>query len=237
MLFGFGRKYYLRDLFQHFTDYHCHILPGVDDGFRSIEESLKVLDDYSDAGIKKVWLTPHVMEDVPNTPEHLKGVFENLKAAYKGSIELNLASENMMDVLFESRLDSGVLLPHVDNRLLVETSYFNPPMDLYGILRKIQSKGYYPLLAHPERYLYMSDNDYATLHGMGVQMQLNVTSLAGLYGNTARHKAESLLKKGYYSFVGTDLHRESVFVRMLDMQLPKSSYQLVESLCKETSEG
>ena len=64
----------------------------------------------------------------------------------------------------------------------------------------------YPIIAHPERYIYMSEDDYARLRSMGVLFQLNLFSLAGLYGRRAKKVAELLLKKGYYDFTGTDIH-------------------------------
>ena len=88
-----------------FADWHCHILPGVDDGVRSMNESLEMLDVYEMAGIKEVWLTPHVMEDVPNTTAMLRARFQDLEKAYSGKVRLHLASENMMDNLLLERLE------------------------------------------------------------------------------------------------------------------------------------
>lgn len=193
-------------IFNGFTDFHCHILPGVDDGFQEMEDSLMALSQYEELGIRSVWLTPHIMEDMPNTVANLEKRFAELKEAYKGSIELNLAAENMMDNLFRERLGSKDLLPISGQRLLVETSYYNPPMDMYSLLRKVKSIGYYPLLAHPERYIYMEEKDYKALKEEGVQFQLNFGSLLGAYGEMAKSKAEKLLAEGYYSVVGTDLH-------------------------------
>lgn len=88
-----------------FTDWHSHILPGVDDGVETIEESLDILAAYEREGISDLWLTPHVMEDTPNAPADLRKVFEELKNAYHGPVRLHLAAENMLDNLFESRID------------------------------------------------------------------------------------------------------------------------------------
>lgn len=192
--------------FEGFTDWHCHILPGVDDGFKTVEDSLAALAGYEKTGVQTVWLTPHIMEDMPNTVEKLQKRFEELKAAYNGSVTLNLASENMLDNLFEDRLEKGELLPLPGDCLLVETSYYNPPMDLDSLLRKIQTKGYRVVLAHPERYIYMSDADYEKHHADGIQFQLNIGSLIGAYGGAAKAKAKKLLEKGWYSYSGTDLH-------------------------------
>ena len=214
-------------LFAGRTDWHCHILPGVDDGFKCMEDSLRALALYEKAGIQEVWLTPHIMEDIPNTTSALKERFAELQEAYKGPIVLHLASENMMDPLFGERLEAGDLLPLSDNRLLVETSYFNPPIDLKGILDAVKSKGYFPLLAHPERYMYMDMRHYRRLKADGIEFQLNISSLAGAYGSMVKDKAERLLKAGMYNYSGTDLHRVSSMEHMLQASLRKKYIALI----------
>lgn len=194
------------------TDWHSHILPGVDDGFRSMKDSLEALSRYESLGISEVWLTPHVMEDVPNATEVLKNRFSELCDAYKGALRLHLAAEYMMDSLFERRLRDRDLLPlgTGGKHLLVETSYFNPPAGLVEILKSIKTAGYFPVLAHPERYMYMDMEDYSALMDSGVRLQLNLCSLVGMYGKEVQKKAFRLLRKGYFSIAGTDLHRLSL---------------------------
>ncbi len=202
---------------QGFTDWHCHILPAVDDGARSMDESLKMLERYEKLGVKQVWLTPHIMEDIPNTTEALRIRFNELNEKYKGVIALHLAAENMLDNLFDERLEANDLLPIGDagNHLLVETSYYNPPMDLLGTLQSIKAKGYHPVLAHPERYRYMDKTDYRQLHQMGVKFQLNLFSLLEAYGKEAKVKAHMLLAMGMYTLMGSDVHRYHVLEAML----------------------
>lgn len=217
---------------QGWTDWHCHILPGVDDGIPQMESALKTLHAYAEMGIREVWLTPHIMEDVPNTTEKLRARFEQLKAACQEPLQLHLAAENMLDNLFEERLEANDLLPLKDNRLLVETSYFNPPYNFWGILERIQSKGYYPLLAHPERYVYMEDKEYGKLKDMGVALQLNLPSLCGLYGIHAQKKALKLLKQGAYQRCGSDLHRLSPIQAVFsEKRFDKKTLTLVRELC------
>lgn len=218
-------------LLKGFTDCHCHILPGVDDGVRTMEDSLAILDRYAGLGIQEVWLTPHIMEDVPNTTAALKERFQELCARYQGNIKLHLAAEYMLDGLFESRLEARDLLTHGSNGeyLLVETSYFNAPSRLASILQDVMNSGYFPILAHPERYMYMLKDDYKTLRDRGVKMQLNLPSLMGNYGTSVQKKAFELLKEGYYDIAGTDLHR----MRQLDTMfttrcLPRKVYKLLK---------
>lgn len=196
-------------IFQGFTDWHSHILPGVDDGVQTLDESLRLLAKYEELGIQEVWLTPHIMEDIPNTTGHLRACFANLQSAYTGKITLRLAAENMLDSLFEERLAKNDLLPlgNDGRHLLVETSYFNPPMGLQNILLRIKAKGYYPVLAHPERYMYMDKAYYAKLKNMGIRFQLNLFSLAGAYGKEVTRKALWLLRHGMYDCAGTDIHQ------------------------------
>lgn len=214
-------------------DYHCHILPGVDDGFQDPSKSLEQLRIYEASGIREVWFTPHIMEDVPNEPEELRRVFEDFKEKYlrdfaqrhPGSqasgaegakpssatdaepLQLHLAAENMLDALFERRLKAGNLLPLAEKYLLVETSIFAPPMNFRGLLERIRNKGYTPILAHPERYLYMKKEDYEALKAQGILFQRNLYSLHGQYGERVQKRCRQLLKWQMYDFVGTDLHR------------------------------
>ncbi len=189
------------------TDRHSHILFGVDDGIKTVEESLKVLELEEEAGITDVWCTPHIMEDVPNTSEGLISRFQELQAAYKGKITLHLAAEYMLDTLFEERFRQGDLLTMEDNTVLIETSTWNPPPALYDTLREMQKAGYRPLLAHPERYRYLNGPGFERIHKMGVHFQMNLASLVGYYGETAMKKAQLLLEMGWYSEIGTDCHR------------------------------
>ena len=194
------------------TDWHSHILFGVDDGVETLEDSLEILDEYADMGIRRVWLTPHIMEDVPNTPDGLRSRFAELTQAYSGPVELRLAAENMIDPLFEKRLAENDLLPIGErgDHLLVETSYINAPVRFRELLMEIKSKGYFPVLAHPERYRYMTEKDYRWMKDNDIIFQTNLFSLLGIYGPDAAKKAEWLLNQGLTDIVGSDIHRPSM---------------------------
>lgn len=216
-------------LLKGFTEWHCHLLPGVDDGVRTMEESLQLLDLYEESGIREVWLTPHVMEDIPNTTEALKAGFEELKAAYEGGITLHLAAEYMLDNLFEERLDKGDLLPlkRGEEYLLVETSFFNPPMGLYDVLDRIGRKGFYAVLAHPERYRYMEEEEYEKLKERGIKFQLNLPSIVGMYGKFVQKRAEDLLRRNCYEIVGSDTHSVKMFQNTIEGKVKKKIIETI----------
>lgn len=212
-------------MLQGSTDWHCHLLPGVDDGVQTLDEALLVLDSYEYHGVREVWLTPHLMEDIPNATPRLQERFRELQSAYKGGISLHLASENMLDNLFEERLEKGDLLPLGKNgdMLLVETSYFNPPMGLTNIMLRIKAKGFVPVLAHPERYAYMDADYYYRLKSMGIKFQVNLPSLAGIYGPQVRKKAGWLLKNNLCDMTGSDTHSLEVWESVVAGRIPKKT--------------
>ena len=313
------------------TDHHSHILPGVDDGVETMDEALRILATYETLGIKELWLTPHIMEDIPNTTKKLTARFNELKAAYTGNITLHLAAEYMIDnhlhkliqeinspslqrgavqskpfqetpprfrgeVVEDRRgekktteclmrhelsevtegnqtnncpsyvrgasdavaegvditnpqeinspslvkreypkgeeVETNKLLPigSAGKHILVETSYFTPPMRLHETLRNIKSLGYHPILAHPERYMYMEKEEYLELHEEGIKFQLNLASLAGGYGKVVKKKAEWLLKKELYSVAGSDLHCEDAIEFITGCKLGEKVIEEVTTL-------
>jgi tyrosine-protein phosphatase YwqE len=219
-------------LLEGFCDCHCHLVPDVDDGVKTVEDSLRILEKWNRLGVKEVWMTPHIMEDIPNKPEVLKDIFENVKASFLGDVKLHLASENMLDNLFLTRLNEGNLLPIGSNEkhLLVETSYYNPPMDMERFFEKIKEKGYTSILAHPERYQYMDMRDYQMWKSKGVLLQLNVPSLVGAYGPEVQWKAEKLLDKGMYDFCGSDTHSMRFVEYFLNSKIAKKTVKKVHEI-------
>lgn len=219
-LFSFKKSLASTGIFDGFVDWHSHILPGVDDGIRSMKSALAVLDYFQQLGVAQVWCTPHIMVDMPNSPADLKVRFEQLKSEYAGPITLHLAAEHMMDSLFERRLAQGDVLPlgEEGDRLLVETSYFNPPADMDGILSRVRSAGFFPVLAHPERYDYMDRKDYERLSAEGVLLQMNVASLVGAYGPHVQVKAQWMLDRDMYSYYGSDIHSLESFKERINIK-------------------
>jgi Capsular polysaccharide biosynthesis protein len=205
----------------------------VDDGVKTLPETLELLKEMENQGVAELWFTPHIMEDMPNDPADLRRLFAEVQNAWQGTVKLHLAAENMLDNLFESRLDKDDLLPIEKGGkryLLVETSYFNPPMDMLDILKRIQQKGYFPLLAHPERYEYMSMKDYKALKDADILFQLNLPALGGAYGQGVQKKAESLLKAGMYDFWGCDVHSKRFWNYVMASPLSAGLRSSIQSL-------
>ncbi len=247
-------------LLEGFCDWHCHLLPGVDDGVEKVEETLSILRLWEKAGVKKVWLTPHIMEDMPNEPEDLKRRFNALKMAYKGNIVLQLAAEHMMDGEFLRRINEnenenenrnenenenenlngnenqneklGGVMPIGDDgdMMLVETSYYIPPMNMEEMIDDIIKRGFTPILAHPERYQYMGKKDYRHWKEKGVWLQLNIASVVGAYGYDVQKKAEWMLKEHMYDLCGSDTHSIDHVEYFLDSMISKKTVKAIRLL-------
>lgn len=216
-MWPFSKKYSISGcgLLEEGTDCHSHLLWGVDDGIKVPEDTLACLHLMEEAGLQHQWLTPHIMEDIPNREEDLKARFAEICAAYaaeaapeKRQVTLHLGAEYMMDNLFSERLETTPLLTTFEGEtLLVETSTVFPPLNMDEIFQRIKQKGYRPMLAHPERYIYMKESDYKNLYYKGILLQLNLPSLLGSYGEMEKAKAEWMLERGMYYTFGTDTHR------------------------------
>jgi len=219
----FSKNILVKDsgLLDGFCDYHCHLLPGVDDGVQDMEQTFHILDLLESLGVCEIWMTPHIMEDYPNEPDRLKELFSNVKHLFSGNIKLNLAAENMLDGIFIKRLQNNNLLCFGNKDLLIETSYYMPPMNMQLVIDKIKEKGYRPILAHPERYEYMRQDDYLHWKHDGVLLQLNLPSLVGAYGPGVQSKAEWLLNNGMYDCSGTDCHSADQMDFFLDSPINK----------------
>ena len=196
---------------------------------------MQILEVWASLGVKEVWLTPHIMEDIPNEPEELRKRFETLTGTSTGTIELHLAAEHMMDGPFSKRLEKGDIMPFDNEKLLVETSYYTPPMNMGAIIERIKEKGYEPLLAHPERYQYMDDSDYKMWKQRGVLLQLNLPSLVGAYGPMVQRKAEWLLKEGMYDYSGTDTHSAVQMEMFLNSMISKKTVKKAKAISNHNS--
>lgn len=213
----FNKKIYLSDtnLLQGFTDIHSHILPGVDDGISSFNEAWKALTFLKSVGFDRICLTPHIMDELPeNNTIKLRIGFNEFSANCSVDIQLRLAAEYMIDSGFQTHFKNG-LLAMKSRHVLVENSCIAPFSNFNTLLSRMVTEKYIPIIAHPERYLYMSDNDYSALKFKNYKFQLNLLSLSGYYGSQVQHRAEFLLKNDLYDFIGTDFHNLDIFKKRI----------------------
>jgi protein-tyrosine phosphatase len=195
------------------ADIHSHLLPGIDDGSPDMETSLKLIKGMKDLGFKKLITTPHIMWDMyKNTRNIILQKLEEVKTKLKEEqvdIEIHAAAEYFIDDHVEELLNQkDPLLSFGNKMVLVEFSMASPPFDLKEVLFEMQIQGYQPVIAHPERYIYLEHNKnfYDELKDAGYFFQLNILSLSNLYGNSVMELARYLAKKQYYELIGTDLH-------------------------------
>jgi protein-tyrosine phosphatase len=196
------------------TDMHSHLLPGLDDGSATTEESLELIRQLQGLGFRKLITTPHVQSEFfRNTPETILDGLEKMKrllAAENVPVELEAAAEYLLDEGFEEQLKRGGLLSFGDRYVLVELSYYNPHPDLNNFIFLLQVEGYKVILAHPERYSYWFNDfsRYEELKDRGVFFQLNAISLAGYYPAPIKDIAGKLVDKEMIEFLGTDVHNQ-----------------------------
>ena len=234
-----GFRYKLpEDFFKGAVDVHCHLLPGVDDGFKTTEKSLHALEVLESHGIEKMLLTPHFMKDYQeNDRAYITERFEAFKAeASKVSgIQLFLGAEYMLDSRFMEHFNQGFLtLDKKGTHVLCETSYLMYEPNISQMLYDVMCEGKQPVIAHPERYMYAVRDNYFRWRDKRYKFQLNLLSLAGAYGAPAVAKANYLLKEGFYDYVGSDMHGLDNFSHFLPkLRLSKKNIdrlaQLIEN--------
>ena len=238
-LINFRKSFITSGLLKNMTDIHSHILFGVDDGIKCYEDTVISLRWLKSYGISRILLTPHIMSDFPeNTTIFLSKSFDLLKKrleydGVKDIPELRLGAEYMIESTIEKHKNDG-FITYKDRYILVETSYMTPPMGFIGILEKLMEDGYSPVLAHPERYIYMDKNDYIFLKTMGMKFQLNYLSIIGTYGKMAKNKAIRMLNDSYYDYAGSDFHdlsrhREDFFSKCLKRKHIEKLQQLFDN--------
>ena len=195
-------------------DYHSHILPGLDDGAKSLEDSVSLTSSMKNWGFERIYCTPHINALYRNTPETIKPAFELLQneIARQGiDVDLRMSAEyRLVPEAWYDVLKNGWLMPIEDRYILTELPISKReemkevnPLEEF---RKLISMGLTPILPHPERYFYLSDNELLEFADAGVKIQCNYGSVAGLYGEQAQQNALRIIDMGLVSFYGTDMH-------------------------------
>lgn len=202
-----------KPLFGIHTELHSHLLEGIDDGVKTIDEAIFIIAEFEKMGISKIITTPHIMLDYyKNTPEIIANKLSELKIALKNqsiNIQIEAAAEYYLDEGLMAKLEKEEpLLTFGDKYLLFEMSYINQSAYLTSAVFALKSQGYKPILAHPERYpyLYAGIEKFIELYELGVLFQLNINSLGGYYEKQAQKFAQKLIDLKMVDFIGSDCH-------------------------------
>lgn len=193
-------------------DMHSHLIPGIDDGAQTIEDSIALVKEFQALGFESLVTTPHIKSDYyPNDPAIINnGLNELRKALHENGIHfpIKAAAEYYVDERFVEMLENGPLMTINENEVLIEFSFVFEPMRINDILFNMQTKGYKPVIAHPERYNYYHPKPqaYRELKDRGCLLQLNAIALTGYYGRTVKEVAEKLLQEELYDYCGSDMH-------------------------------
>ncbi len=194
------------------TELHSHLIPDIDDGVKTLEESVDVIRQMHAMGYRKIITTPHIMGDYyKNSPENILPLLEEVRNKlnqYNIPVEIHAAAEYMADDLLIEKIDTGNLLTFGRKYVLIEMPFMEPSPNLREILFALNINGYKPVLAHPERYLYYAaqPSKYNELWDAEVLFQLNINSLVGYYSPVASKAAEYLIKNKMVNMVGSDCH-------------------------------
>ncbi len=236
MAFSFFKKQTVTpDLSFLGVDMHSHLLPGIDDGLKTPEQTVAFVKELHAMGYKKLICTPHILNGVHNnTPQTINDALDIARKALAEAevpVQLEAAAEYMIDDEFERMvMEKEELLTFGNNNILVEMSYLAESNNLLQVIFQLQMAGYRPILAHPERYNFYHGNfeKYEELKDRQVLFQLNILSLSGYYGKEIKKVAEKLLAAGMVDFIGTDMHHDTHLAATKAFVASKDFYDLVK---------
>lgn len=204
---------------------HSHLLPGIDDGAQTVEDTIRLIEHMRSLGWKGAITTPHIMSDLyPNNKQTIESAFAQIQDKIPKDFKLSFAAEYMVDEYFGKTVAANEpLLSFGDNHVLIEMSYLGESQNIKEMIFQLRIKGYRPILAHPERYVFYhrSLQKIRDIKDMGCDLQLNLLSLIGYYGSAVKHVAEKLLSEHLYDFAGTDLHHDKHAQALTDMRARK----------------
>lgn len=233
-IFKSGSKLEPIDLSILKTDLHSHLIPGIDDGSKSMEESLIMLRKFSELGFQKVITTPHVMSDYyKNNPEIILGGLEKVRAAILNEgipIQIEAAAEYYLDHHLDELIEKQELLTFGDKHVLFELSFVDEPPRIKDTIFNLVTQGYKPILAHVERYPYFM-NKWETLEDFkrrGCLLQLNINSLSGQYGPHVKKMAEQVIEKDMIDVIGSDCHHLGHLNMIDSLRTNKHLHQIVK---------
>jgi len=240
----FEKKTFLIDHLNGFTDIHNHILPGIDDGAKTVEDSIELIKGFGEFGVTNFIATPHIMHNYyPNTYESISTSYANLKnrLSYNNidNVSISIAAEHMIDANFETILEKKEVMPIDKNYLLVEMSYLQASINFDNAINKIAEGKLFPILAHPERYVYLHPKfgKYKKYKNKGIMFQLNLLSLSNYYGKDVQKTANKLLNEDLIDFAGSDVHNIRQLNSLKEIKLTKKQLQKIIPVIDKTTQS
>jgi len=237
----FGKQKFLVDYLQDFVDIHNHILPGIDDGAKTVKESVELIRGFGELGITNLVATPHIMNNLyQNTKETITASMDLLTNELITNdlkdISIEAAAEHMIDDNFEELLERDEVMPMRKSYLLVEMSYLQASINFDDATQRVMKKGFFPILAHPERYGYWHTNkvNYSVYKKKGVQYQLNLLSLSDYYGPEVHKMALNLIDHGLIDYIASDIHRKDQIDYLKEIKIKRGLLEKVLPLINKT---
>ena len=237
----FGKQKFLVDYLQDFVDIHNHILPGIDDGAKTVKESVELIRGFRELGITNLVATPHIMNNLyQNTKETITASMDLLTNELITNdlkdISIEAAAEHMIDDNFEELLERDEVMPMRKSYLLVEMSYLQASINFDDATQRVMKKGFFPILAHPERYGYWHTNkvNYSVYKKKGVQYQLNLLSLSDYYGPEVHKMALNLIDHGLIDYIASDIHRKDQIDYLKEIKIKRGLLEKVLPLINKT---
>lgn len=237
----FSKKKFLIDYLDGFVDIHNHILPGIDDGAKTVEDSLDLIRAFSEFGCEKFIATPHIMDNYyPNDSETIGNALNQLRDELTSkdlkNISILAAAEHMIDSNFESILEKGEIMPLAKNYLLVEMSYLQTSLNFETAIQKVAAKRLFPILAHPERYVYLHHRikKYNSYKERGILFQMNFLSLSEFYGKEVQKTAFKLLEEDLVDLIASDVHNLEQIESLKSIKLSNKQLGLLLPLVEKT---
>lgn len=237
----FNRKKFLIDYLDGFIDIHNHLLPGIDDGAKTVADSIALIKEFATFGVSHFIATPHIMHNYyPNDRRTISDALTEVKHALLINdlkhISIDAAAEHMIDDNFEHLLDTKSAMAMRNEYLLVEMSYLQPPINFEEAIIKTASNGYFPILAHPERYgfLHHRKRKYKEYKEHGILFQMNLLSLGEYYGKEVPKVAAELLHDGLIDFVASDVHNLDQLNSLKKLTVSKKNVEQLLPLINKT---
>jgi len=237
MIFNlFKSKPTLKELIPNgFIDIHSHILPAIDDGAQDVKQSIKLISKMRKLGFAKIIGTPHTYPGLyENTTESIRDSFNLIENEKLKDIKIGYASEYMLDNSLINKARNKELLCLKENYILVEMSFISEIIGLFEILYEIKANGYIPILAHPERYLYLNYKKIIKLKKFGCLLQANLLSFTDYYGVSVRKNLEKIIEKDLIDFAGSDIHNLH-HVSAFDLKVNNRRVDLVNKIIENNN--